>query len=633
MASGDTLTDSDFSGDRPLTDSDFSSSVSYPSEIPAKLKSVGKAAVQAIPPALANVAGSYGGAMGGAALGGVVGGPPGALIGGALGEIGGAGAANVASSKLLPESLGGNPKASKTSDFLWGAVPQALSFGAKTGANAFLKHKLGSASKQFMEQGRQNILDATNMEVQDQLQRPPTPIPIPLEDLSQPAALRTAQADQMRAPILQVIRQARNKYGSRIGQAYQSLKGDQALSTDEADALTNRFEGLQQGQIAPDPLGQKYLRQLKAMREDPEKEALRAQMSAQGAPQKMIDSVLNQMPQKEVKLDQLRNMWQQMGQDLDRTGQGGNIHALREQRRAIDDVLGPYLPPEMQQWRKEYHGFMQSWDYDRDKELMGLRDPQDIMKATFKNPADAYELATEANPAQLDKLRDNFVQYVWGDLPVKTAPGKELAAKASAKLAPYIEDSKAGQAMLGQRSYEIASHMVSWAKYGPELSQALEKDPHTRELFQKAYDDYFLRQGLTPKDATKKAMGLLMAQNPGAANILEDTPFLPSSRSGGRQSMAPLLAARHGGMALLHLGMGNVGWAGFQGAEAAMWMSGGHGFNAAAKMGVTRAMLNAFQQTNPLKAGWWFAKAMNSIPQYAAQYARQTLPVEQNDTP
>src|SRR6185437_9122203 len=100
----------------------------YPVRTPAEVGStVGGFLKRAAGPIAAQIGGEMGGAAIGTALAPETGGLSLALpviMGGV-----GAGAANIAAEKELPPEYGGDPKASKTSDFLYGALPSIAGRG------------------------------------------------------------------------------------------------------------------------------------------------------------------------------------------------------------------------------------------------------------------------------------------------------------------------------------------------------------------------------------------------------------------------------------------------------------------------------------------------------------------------
>src|SRR5207249_805460 len=159
----------------------------YPTEIPAKLKTLPAMLKQALPPAAANV--------GVEALLTAVGMPAAGLLPLAARAIA-AGATNIATSKLLPEKYGGQPKASALEDFMWGAAPQALSSGIKGGANWYANRRLGQAGERMQSAAESSLLDPENLKVQQTLLSPPSKIPYP--EISQPGPELTRQADEAR---------------------------------------------------------------------------------------------------------------------------------------------------------------------------------------------------------------------------------------------------------------------------------------------------------------------------------------------------------------------------------------------------------------------------------------------------
>jgi hypothetical protein len=282
------------------------------------------------------------------------------------------------------------------------------------------------------------------------------------------------------------------------------------------------------------------------------------------------------------------------------------------------------LPANMDDLRTTYRGFIHRWGYLREHQISNLADPNEIVQHVFKNPRDAYELYTEATPEQQEQLQERFVQYAWGDLPT-TSPNADIAKTVRSRLAPYMRDPKTARAMLGGRAGQAYRNMVMWAKHAPDLSQSLEKSPQWRQAFGESFQRYFLKRGLSPADATQRAMAYLMLQLPGAegatARVAGQTS-LPAVNA-GRHGVANMLAGRHGAMAAFGMAMGRPEAAMYQLAMAGSWMAHSQGFTAASKLKVTRFFLNAFKETrNPMRAGALFARALDMTAHTGAQAMR-----------
>lgn len=620
--------------------------VSYPSEIPARMKSLPELIKQAAPPTLAGVGAE-------AALTAL--GVPEVGLAPMLLRAGVSGVTNIGTSKLLPEKYGGQPNASALSDFAWGAAPQLLSSGIKTGLNWNANRQLAHAGDRMRAAAEGSIIDPENLKVQQTLLAPSAAVPFP--DINQPGPLLTQQANEARRPIQQVIQAARTKYGKPIGDAYRALKGDQPLTEDEAGELADDSQNLLKSMISPGPMTARYAQIMKKFAPPSEEEKAAAQtpsilkpielpdgtivvpgaaklspesLKLQGYSDQQIEKLLGkQEPYKPPTLDRLRTLRQQINGDLQRA-KGGDVYGLGRLQDQLDDRLMEHLPDNMQGLRAQYRGFIKRWGYDREHRLADMADPNEISKEVFKNPRDGYELMTEAPTPELKgAMRDRFIQYVWGDVPgrERVTPSKDLAADVRTRLAPYMGDPKVAAAMLGSQPAKVMGQMVSWAKYAPELKQQLEKNPQAREAFQQAFNEYFLRRGMKPADATVKGMQKMLVASPGAAQIAGDAPLqLPPNAPANRMGrMSAMFGARHAALAGLHVAVGNVGWGAYQAAEALSYLAGSHGFNAASKMGTTRFFINAFKASNPMSKGWLFARALDATAQGGGQYARAAL--------
>lgn len=579
-----------------------------------------------------------------------------------------AGLTNLGISKSLPRSLGGQPDSSALSDFAWGALPEIGSVGARTGINSLTERRLAHASEALMKEGATNILDPENLRVQGELLAPSRSIPFPETLMGGPA--RTAQADLARAPIQNTIQAMRTKYGNEIGQAYDLVK--EVKEPVPTAGMNDFVSRVRQQSISPAPVGEKYLTQLRNM--DPEVQRARWEeqqsmlpqvpaapqaatpdmnATAQGLGFKSYAEMVStpqgaalaqrmglappaageaappaEFHERKVSFDELRQMRQQVNQDLQRA-QGGDRFVLGSIQNHLDEMLMPYLPGNMGQLRSTYRGMIHRWDYARTNRLAGMADPNEIVTEAFKNPRDGYELIREARtPAEQDKLREGFVQYVWGNQPAG-GTAKERAATIRQRLAPYTKDPAAMKVILGPQAGKHMTEMVAWAEHAPNLQQQLEKNPRARELFDQQFRRFFLQRGMDPDEATTRALQRMMMFAPGGSDIAGSTPMLP--RMGAPpQGFRNVLAGRHGAMMGLSLALGRPDAAMYQGAMALSWLAHGSGYTAASKMGIARYFLNAFRPGGAAKAGYWIARGLDAAAHSGAQLFRGPAePVEQ----
>lgn len=586
------------------------------------------------------------------------------------------GITNLAVNRYFPERFGGDPNASIPADIAWGALPEIASAGGRTVAGKLFQKHLDKVAGAYLKQGESSLLDPENLIVQERLLRSPASVPFP--EIAQPGPVLTQQANEAREPIIGTINAARHKYGEPIGNAYALVKDiKQPVDT---GGFANFVDRVHQNQISPSPTAEKYLQQLRDM--DPAvqqenferaQEALRKQQLPPTANMQVPDE-LNQLAQgygypnyqqlaasqpdfaqklqemagvkpsaapaalpavefkpRPISFDTLRDMRQRVNLDLQKA-KGGDRYALGAIQDHLDELLMDKLPPEMGQLRSTYRGFIKRWGYERERAIMNLADPNEIAQSVFKNPRDAYELYTEAgSPDRANKIREGFVQYVWGDLP-QTEPGKVQAAAVRKRLAPYMTDPKVARAMLGDQPGRQYSQMVAWARYAPDLQQQLEKNPKAKEAFDQSFKRYFLQKKIDPTQATTAAMQDLMRQLPNAPSGMVDitgrTPLITQSHGG--RGFGNVLAGRHGAMTALSLGLGRPDAALYQAAMALSWLAHSDGFNASSKMGITREMLNVFKSGTPTKAGYLFARALDTVAHGGAQAIRMNMdePVE-----
>lgn len=347
----------------------------------------------------------------------------------------------------------------------------------------------------------------------------------------------------------------------------------------------------------------------------------------------------NEFVPKDTTFDELRNMRQQVNKDLQRA-KGGDVYALGRIQDKLDDQLMEHLPDNMKDLRSNYREFIHRWGYEREHRLFKAGDPNEIVKEVFSKPRDGFELASEAanDPQKLQSVRSSFRQYVWGGQDVKgLGTSAKRADAVRKKLAPYVEngDPATLKLLLGDKPGETMSNMVSWAAYAPDLRQHLEKSKQFRDAFDRSFRHYFLRQGMDPDQsmgqALQNTMGMLGSPEAvgGPQQVIGGTPYLPglsASHSGSN-----IWGMRHLGEAGMAAALARPGAALYQASAGAMMLFHGGGFEASSKMGATRFLVNAFKSNSPLKAGWWFARGLDTMAHGAAQGMRDKSPPDEED--
>ena len=566
-----------------------------------------------------------------------------------------AGLTNLVTSKAFPESLGGQPNSSAAADFAWGAVPESLSLGLRSVPPWLAERSAAKGISRLSEEGRKVLLDPNNYRVQQSLLEPAQDVPFKNIPSAGPAL--TLQTNEARAPIVGTIAAARKRYGTPIGQAYEALKDLPPMTEDDVDSIADSAQGVLKDMKAPGPLTRKYTGILNGMRKPEEGEAesiMRpielpdgsvvvpgaAKMSPealrlQGYSEAQIKKLTDKAEWKPPTWDQMRELRQRINLDQQKA-QGGDYYGLGMLQDELDDRLMNYLPDNMKDLRTQYRGFIHRWGYAKEHALMNLSDANAVADATFKNPTLGRNLMAEAQtPEQKDQIRSRFIQYVWGDLygsrQYDTAADQSKYVRA--KLAPYLTNSGAAKEMLGPNAGQHMTNMVSWAKHAPNLSQAIENDKRYRDFLESAARHYFLEKGMNPDRAIGNAMRDLMSQIPEQRNVVgiaANTPFQMGQTTKAGHSMSRMLAARHGGMAALGIAMGRPESTMYQAAMAISWLSSGQGYEASLRFpNTTRMLLNSFKASNPRTAGYWFARAMDSVIHTGAQATRQAaMPVE-----
>jgi hypothetical protein len=548
-------------------------------------------------------------------------------------RAGAQGVTNVATSKMLPEEWGGTPNMPTWEEFAFGAAPEALRAGGSAIAEHWAERKLAKRAGQLME-SEVGKLDPSAQMVEGKMLEPAAGVPFPANYAGPELTNATNEA---RGPAQRTIQAARTKYGQPIGDAYRALKGEEPLTENAAKRLADDAAEIESSMISPGAGTRSWAQRFKAMAPpevEPEEGEFKALIGRDKAAivKDLGGGEFADVTPPEAKkyspptLDELRNMRQQINLQLQKAS-GGDVYGLGMLQDRLDDELMNHLPDNMSELRNQYRGFIKRWGYAAERQLNNLGQPQEVADWMFKNPKRAYDLMKEAGPQDAEKLRQNFLQYIYGDLDTM-APRADQAKAVRAKLAPYMQNPDLAAAVMGPQAGEQMRLMTSWAKYSKDFADNYRRDPQFREELEQGFRDYFLKQGMDPDKAMHAAMQQMFASGGPVPAQLGQTvmPQLPSvlqkpPSATGFASRAPLF---YGAMGTAAAVTGHPAAIAYRAAELLGWMGAdkGSGFAAASGLGITRHVLNAFASDDGRTAGRWLARGIATTGAQAIQQSR-----------
>lgn len=397
-----------------------------------------------------------------------------------IGAAIGSGLANVGNRKLLPEDFGGDPKESAKRAFATGAIAEGVGRGIAGALE-------GRALKKGAEGARTSIVDALKGEdvaAQD------------LEDIEsvfgrklKPSPALTLKegggdlANTYRDAVTGPIDRLRDEYGSKIGKAYDALKGNDKLA--DVEGLRDRVNDIRSSMRSPlSERANSLLAQVK--RFDPKQQEEEAQsivdkliempggelkepgelkitpqnLAAQnradaiairgaGNRQKLglqnfTDKQIAKIEAKGEKakpatLDNLREMRQKI-QDTLRTSQGGDRYALAQARDLMDQRLVDYLPDNMGDLRRDYKNFMRRFPYSDINRLQAQGTSSEVAKYAFGgDPEITRDIVTNAKPNETPVLKRAFSDHVLRNVNPDLPPEEQLK-QISKAVDPYIQN-------------------------------------------------------------------------------------------------------------------------------------------------------------------------------------------------
>jgi hypothetical protein len=616
-----------------------------------------------------------------------------------LGRAALTGVENATMNKTLPKQLGGDPETPPGWGFLYGAAPE-LAVGGAGVLKRGLDRRVGKAAAGAAERTVEK-LDPEAQAARSPLMGPKGTEPFPNNTTGNES---TAQAFEAQSPVQATITAARNKYGAPIGEAYKALKGEQPV---DAQGFAKVADNIQSSMLSPaSGKAQALLGRFKALDPEVQRQTWEQQQAARAAtPGSNITAAretpsMNKLQQRiqeqlhgssmeaggfraqPATLDALRSLRQGVNASL-RGAQGGDLHMLGSLQDAIDQELMPHLPANMQQLRKNYAGFMNRWSYRDMAQLSKLETPQQVADWTFKDPAKAHDLLSEAaamgpktgrasettitinghttttdpetlrrlkevdaqdwplflkeqaksgilkrsqrqirpieltkdqiveNP-QLEKLRELFVQHVYGNLNDATMSAKEQVVAVRKNLAPYMKDRKTAELVMGPQAGQKMQQMVAWPKYTADFKEKYTKDPKFRSQFEAGIKAEIMKGGVPDQSAQKMLMALSQG-DPGTEQIIPQLPA-PMEGAKGPQNLSSKIGgiARHG--AILGAGAltGHTMGASWQLGMIASYflMNPARSFASASRLGITVPMLKAMGSENGFFAAKQIARTI-----------------------
>ncbi len=488
------------------------------------------------------------------------------------------GLTNVATTKLLRRSLGGEPGRSKTSAFLWGAIPSlgggALARGVERGAI----RKGGEAAYDAIASG----LEKQTPSAAEQGERVSSILNRPLKrpDIK----TGTAQTDAtfgLRDAIMNPIQRMRRKLGEPIGAAYETLKGN-ALPAPVED-LGGITDQIRSSNISPiSPRTSALLDEGKALSKRLEREE--TQMPGPGQPvspiltqygktqaaaTEMTPADLGAPPEAEKPptLDEVRNLRQRVNAEL-RTAKGGDLRALSLYEHALDEKLLPYLPASINRDRALYAGFIRRFPYARLNQLGQMGTDRQVGSWMFKlEPELSREVIDSATGSERQQIGNAFKDYVLRQANPNEPMGQQMAAIHKA-MQEYVADGTVKKLFGSQAERELTELFHAPAHRADLL--AMLKRPDSHDAFVSGWTDEVKQGGPNAQAAaqagfqkfanslppaeyralTKMAPGVSMPVIPTPQEAIESGLRVPSSgamvRYGARRAgfAGPMAAGR-----------------------------------------------------------------------------------------
>lgn len=575
------------------------------------------------------------------------------------------GAANVATTKKLPPSLGGEPSMPAGRAFLYGTMGEPLIEGPGL-AEKFAQRRLDKAAEQAAEQGVKT-LSPDPLALQSSVLAPKARVPFPNRLGGNEL---TAATDMARNPVVSTIQAARNKYGAWLANAYGSLKGAEPLTEDQAQNIADDASKVLAERRAPGPQTASFAAQLKKLAPPSEKEAAEQgssmirpielpdgtivvpgaaklspeSLKLQGYSDAQIEKLLGkQEPYKPPTLDRLRNLWQQLGTakaKAEAANNGADANGLGQLRDIVEEQLNDHLGPEWKQQRINYRGHIRRWNYRDQSQLWNLDTPQQVADWAFEKPEYAHDLMTESegNPAQHRKLQELFLQHVFGPLNDTTMSRAQKLAYVRKALAPYVKDLETARLVMGPRAGKTMSELMSFARFSDDFKDSYTHDPKFREQFQRGIAQEALLNHITPEQAAQKIMAGIAQANPELGSTVGDiVRQLPPPQIGGGPGRLGGFGGRaltyHGSMLAVY-GLGALGGhelgfgVAYQLAALAgyLLLSPATVYKGASRLGIVAPIIKAMASKSPNYAGRVFARAFLNT----GQRKLQEMDVERN---
>jgi hypothetical protein len=498
----------------------FESPGSLTGKRPGLWKLLKEEAKRNVLPVGGQTAASMGGRAAGTALAAALA-PESAGLSLALPLVMGAGAAgleNIAANKLLPESVGGSPKQSALSSFMWGAGPEAL-LGTPAAVMEGRALRTGKAAveegtKQFEKQiGARGV--ESHKTLADALKgSEPT-----LADVQQTTGLlgrptgravatgdaRMQQTFALRDATLGPINRLRKRLGEPIGKAYDALKG----STQPADVtgLRQSVQDIRQSMLSPiSPSTNQLLDRVAAMEPEP---LLDRAVGLPGGevfvPGRRQPSALeaalggrNTLPT----LDAQREL-RQLGNAQLRSAKGGDVHALASLQQILDEKLLPHLPDDIGGLKARYKSFIDLYPW-RDVNALGRAPtPADIGKFVFgRKPEQALEIIQNASPAERATLKSAFADHALADVDPNLPAAAQMKAIREG-VQPYIRNGVVKQ-LYGTATQDLRN-IIYLPLHREQYAKAL-ASPQGQKLFAAGFKEAARQTGKTEMEAAQAGM-------------------------------------------------------------------------------------------------------------------------------
>ena len=445
-----------------------------------------------------------------------------------LARMAAAGGTNILTAKELPPEWGGLPEQSKTSDFLWGAIPQGI------GDTFVLANQARGArnARRAVTEALESEDKAYNAAAGKMAKAIPKSLAAGPETADQLNILRGNLGGQGSAEAVtgEARRAAKNTLGSAV------IGPIERMRATVGEPLGNAYRALENpvigGMELPNPQFAEDVNELLATTRSPfssETHSLARQVAnldptSGGAVRPVRDAL---------------RLRQQITNRL-RTAGGGDAHLLSDLQQILDQRLVNFLPDNIGDIRDQYRNFVSLYSWRKINALRNAATPEAVGDMLFSNPesngAFAREVVQHATPAERPILKQAFYDKLARQVGVAGSSSDE-GREIRNFLKPYVANGTLGDLIgpndlrrlisLPEAKAALAAHAAT--PLGRHLTEtgivsALKSGEAPADAVQRGLEN--LIDALPP--AEQKRIAEMAGMDPHKWQAIE-TPLLPSN--------------------------------------------------------------------------------------------------------